>query len=138
MPSTMTPTMAPVQSKSPTVVGVRLVTSRTWKLWYNGSDGSVFGLISFLHRPFTIFQRSPQTLRIQRLQPRRGAHLLAAACVLLSEPAHAQKLGVGGNAADPLLQDRASGEIRVLIELDHRTHNASEDRDRDRITAADG
>ena len=32
----------------------------------------------------------------------------------------------------------ASGEIRVLIELDHRTHNASEDRDRDRITAADG
>jgi very-short-patch-repair endonuclease len=41
-------------------------------------------------------------------------------------------------AVDPLLQDRASGEIRVLIELDHRAQDASKDRDRDCITAADG
>ena len=51
---------------------------------------------------------------------------------------NAQKLGVGGTAVDPLLQDRASGEIRVLVELDHRTLNASKDRDRDRMTAAGG
>ena len=44
----------------------------------------------------------------------------------------------GGTAVDPLLQDRASGEIRVLVELNHRTHNASKDRDRDRVTAAGG
>ena len=44
----------------------------------------------------------------------------------------------GSTAVDPLLQDRASGEIRVLIELDHRAQDASKDRDRDCITAADG
>ena len=51
---------------------------------------------------------------------------------------NAQKVGVGGTAVDPLLQDRASGELRVLLDLDHRTLNASKDRDRDRITAAGG
>ena len=44
----------------------------------------------------------------------------------------------GGTAVDPLLQDRASGEISVLVELDHRAQDASKDRDRDCITAADG
>lgn len=54
----------------------------------------------------------------------------------MMETAQAQQ--GGGTVVDPLLQDCASGEIRVLVELDHRTHNASKDRDRDRITAACG
>ena len=160
-------------------------------LWYNGSEGSVFGLISFLRHSFTTSPQSSQILKIQPLRSRRGAPLLAVVGVLLSARAHAQKAWVrrdgvneasqllvchkplgtidlveekteqdpclaalppqframmemaqaqqgGGTAVDPLLQDRASGEKRVLVELNHRTHNASKDRDRDRVTAAGG
>lgn len=44
----------------------------------------------------------------------------------------------GQKVIDFVFQDRASGEVRLLVELDDRTHNASKDRDRDRIMAAGG
>lgn len=39
---------------------------------------------------------------------------------------------------DFVLQDRRTGEVRVLVELDDRTHSAEKDRERDKITAAGG
>ena len=39
---------------------------------------------------------------------------------------------------DYVVEDRASGRIMLLIELDDRTHNAGKDRDRDRLTARAG
>lgn len=39
---------------------------------------------------------------------------------------------------DFLLEDRASGEIIAIVELDDRTHNRSADRQRDRMTARAG
>jgi len=39
---------------------------------------------------------------------------------------------------DFVVEDRASGRIMLLIELDDRTHNAGKDRDRDRLTARAG
>lgn len=39
---------------------------------------------------------------------------------------------------DFVLEDRASGEIIAIIELDDHTHNRSADRQRDRITACAG
>ena len=39
---------------------------------------------------------------------------------------------------DFVIEDRATGRIMLLIELDDRTHNAGKDRDRDRLTASAG
>jgi very-short-patch-repair endonuclease len=39
---------------------------------------------------------------------------------------------------DFVLEDRASGDVLALIELDDRTHNAAKDRSRDEITEAAG
>jgi hypothetical protein len=39
---------------------------------------------------------------------------------------------------DFVLEDRASGEIIAIVELDDRTHNRSADRQRDRMTARAG
>ena len=44
----------------------------------------------------------------------------------------------GQKVIDFVLQDRSSGEVRVLVELDDRTHNAGKDRERDKTTAAGG
>ena len=44
----------------------------------------------------------------------------------------------GQKVVDFVLQDRASGKIIVLVELDDRTHNEAKDRERDKITAAGG
>ena len=106
MPAANTPpaNIVTIQSK---VVGDRLLTlsppNRTQKTECGlfgllGLPGSWYGgtLISFLRPYISIFRSSSQTLRIQPLRSRRGARVLAAAFVLLSAPAHAQKLGVGG------------------------------------------
>jgi hypothetical protein len=105
VPTANRPTINAASIQSPRVLGERFVTSRAWGLMYNGLIGSVNGLISFLRHSFTTARQSSQTLRIQPLRPRWGTHLLAF---------------VGA-----LLQDRASGEIRAFVELDHRTHIAS-------------
>ena len=39
---------------------------------------------------------------------------------------------------DFVVEDRASGRIMLLIELDDRSHNAAKDRDRDRLTGRAG
>lgn len=39
---------------------------------------------------------------------------------------------------DFVVEERASGRIMLLIELDDRTHNAGKDRDRDRLTGRAG
>jgi hypothetical protein len=44
----------------------------------------------------------------------------------------------GQKVIDFVLQDRASGDVRLLVELDDCTHNAAKDRKRDKITAAGG
>ena len=78
-----------------------------WVCWnarlfgFPGFPGSCHGgrLISFLRPCFIIVQKTSQTLRIQRLRPRRGAHVLAVVGMLLSAPAPAEKLGVGGTGS---------------------------------------
>ena len=94
MPTANRPTINAVTSQSARVIGslrARLLTSLVWKLWYSGFVGSVFGAISSLHAYISIFWNSSQTFRIHPLRSRRGAHLLAAACVLLSAPAQRSK-----------------------------------------------
>jgi very-short-patch-repair endonuclease len=44
----------------------------------------------------------------------------------------------GRKIIDFVLEDRASGDVLALIELDDRTHNAAKDRSRDEITKAAG
>lgn len=44
----------------------------------------------------------------------------------------------GQKVVDFVLQDRATGHVEVLVELDDWTHNVFKDRLRDRITAAGG
>jgi len=39
---------------------------------------------------------------------------------------------------DYVLEDRASGDVVAIVELDDRTHNAAKDEARDRLTAAAG
>ena len=116
IPKPTMPMTAPVQSKSKAEVGFRLLTSpvpccccQKTLFGLPGFPGSCHGgrLISFLRPCFIIFQKTSQTPRIQPLRSRWGAHLL------LSVPAHTQKLGIGGTSVGLLLQDRASGEISV-------------------------
>ena len=57
--------------------------------------------------------------------------LLLAALATTPHAAHALRV-------DYVVEDRASGRIMLLIELDDRTHNASKDRDRDQLTARAG
>ena len=117
MPTANRPTINAVTSQSARVIGslrARLLTSLVWKLWYSGFVGSVFGAISSLHAYINIFWKSSQTLRIQPLRS-RGALTCwqQPGCPCRRRP-NAQKLGVGGTAVDPRLQDRASSEIGVL------------------------
>ena len=44
----------------------------------------------------------------------------------------------GQKVVDFVLQDRRTGEVRAIVELDDRTHDTRKDRERDRITAAGG
>lgn len=79
VPTANRPTINAARIQSPSVLGERFVTSRAWGLMYNGLIGSVNGLISFLRHSFTTARQSSQTVRIQPLQPRRGAHF-AGSC----------------------------------------------------------
>ena len=141
MPTANRPTINAVTSQSVRVIGslrARLLTSLVWKLWYSGFVGSVFGAISSLHTYISIFWNSSQTFRIHPLRSRRGAHLLAAACVLLSAPAQRSKgwrrRDRGRSASTGPRERRDKGSRRI----DYRTHNASKDRGRDRITVGGG
>jgi very-short-patch-repair endonuclease len=44
----------------------------------------------------------------------------------------------GQKVIDFVLQERSTGQVRALVELDDLTHNRWKDRDRDRITRAGG
>ena len=44
----------------------------------------------------------------------------------------------GQKVIDFVLQDRRTGDVRALVELDDRSHNFWKDRERDKITAAGG
>ena len=188
-PTTNKLTMNPVTSQSARLIGsfgARLLTSLALKLWYNGFEGSVFGAILSLRVYISITLKSPQTIRIQPLQPHRCAHLLAVVGADLRSRSQGRRDGIdeasqppvcdrplgtvalvedkalpdprlaalppqfrpmmgiaqaqqsGDAAVDPLLQDHASDEVRSLVELDQRTHNASKDRDRDRRRLTNG
>ena len=118
VPTANRPTINAARIQSLSVFGERFVTSRAWGLMYSGLIGSVNGLISFLHHCFITFHKTSQILRIQPLRLRWSTHLLAAVCVLLSAPAHAQKLGASGAGVDDALQlpvcDRPMGTVTLV------------------------
>ena len=121
VPTANRPTINTARIQSPSVFGERFVTSRAWGLMYSGLIGSVNGLISFLHHCFITFHKTSQILRIQPLRLRWSTHLLAAVCVLLSAPAHAQKLGASGTGVDDALQlpvcDRPMGTVTLVEDI---------------------
>jgi len=108
--------------------------------------GSLFGKRVLVRRKGFITRVEAETLRhIEQLFPHLRVHCQVAMSALI---APAQGLSskerlwthrrYGQKVVDFVLQDRASGKIIVLVELDDHTHNAGKDRERDKITGAGG
>jgi hypothetical protein len=99
-----------------------------------------------VHRKTFVTRVEAQTLAyIKEMFPKVRVHcqvamsaLIAPAKGLSSKERLWTHRRYGQKVVDLVLQDRASGKIIALVELDDRTHNQAKDRARDKITAAGG
>ena len=109
--------LALTRAHSPPVVAKRLLTPRERE-----------ALIE-LERTFPQFRVYPQVAMAALLKTRKG---LPRAAEISARYCFDRKI------VDFVLEERSSGEVRAIVELDDRTRDAAKDRSRDALTQAAG
>jgi very-short-patch-repair endonuclease len=116
--------------------------TRTASSWL----GKLFGPKLFVRSKHFLTQIETETLRhLETLFPQLRIHaqvamsaLIAPAKTLSSKERLWTRRRYGQKVVDFVLQDRRTGQVLVLVELDDWTHNWVKDHARDRITSAGG
>ena len=96
-------------------------------------------------RPFLTARETAMLVAIERVLPAHRIHAQVAMGALLQVPVrlsrratHADRNSFSQKIVDFVVQDRASGGIVALVEVDDRSHDARRDQVRDLMTARAG